>query len=695
MTFKTSLGLLCISILFNNCSLGQENSTMHKYTNELIEETSPYLLQHAHNPVNWHAWNEKNLKEAKKLDKPLLISIGYSSCHWCHVMEHESFEDEEVASYMNANFYCIKVDREERPDVDQIYMTAANIITGSGGWPLNCFALPDGRPFHAGTYFPKNNWLRVLEGVHFEYSKNRNKLEEYADKLTQGIRLQETAITDNSPEILRAELISESMDGWKTKWDMQYGGMKGAPKFPMPINLECILYYANLHEDQQADEFVQQSLNKMAFGGIFDQIKGGFSRYSTDGIWKAPHFEKMLYDNAQLLSIYSKAYKKSKNPLYLEVINKTIAWLESEMLDPSGLFYSALDADSEGEEGRYYVWSKKQLHIALDSLYPIAESYYSVNEIGAWELDKYILMRSLTTEEVASIHKLEVQELQEKILQIESILNQFRNNRVRPGLDDKCLSGWNGLLLSGLVEAYKVTENTHFLELAENIGKALIKNQIKSNKLYRSYKAGISSIDGMLEDYVFVSQGLLDLYTLNSDEQFLKNSQEVFKLAFDLFYDEEKEIFYFNTENELIVRTAEIHDNVIPSSNSAMVQLMYTYGLLEGNQKYMELAQRITGKVQKNIASYPSGHANWSIAHMRMNQRYSEVVITGKNAENLYREMMQLNLPNTIIIWTNRESQLAIFKGRLNKTETSIYVCNKGSCKLPVKSIEEALQILN
>ncbi len=695
MTFKTSLGLLCISILVNNCTLGQEKSTMHKHTNELIEESSPYLLQHAHNPVNWHAWNEKNLKEAKKIDKPILISIGYSSCHWCHVMEHESFEDEEIAAYMNENFYCIKVDREERPDVDQIYMTAANIITGSGGWPLNCFALPDGRPFHAGTYFPKNNWLRVLEGVHFEYSKNREKLEDYADKLTQGIRLQESAISDNKSEVLKAEVITESLNTWKAKWDMQYGGMKGAPKFPMPINLECILYYAHLYDDQQADEFVQQSLNKMAFGGIFDQIKGGFSRYSTDGIWKAPHFEKMLYDNAQLLSIYSKAYKKYKNPLYLEVINKTVAWLESEMRDPSGLFYSALDADSEGEEGKYYVWSKKELQVALDSLYPIAESYYSVNQIGAWEKDKYILMRSLTTEEVASIHNIDNEQLREKIRQIESILNTFKNNRIRPGLDDKCLSGWNGLLLSGLVEAYKVTTNPQFLDLAQNIGHALIKNQIKSNKIYRSYKAGLSSIDGMLEDYVFVAQGLLDLYTLSSNEQFLKNSKKVFELAIELFYDQEKEIFYFNTENELIVRTAEIYDNVIPSSNSAMVNLMYTYGLLEGNHKYLELAQTITGKVQKNITSYPSGHANWSIAHMKINQKFSEIVITGPNAESIYSEMMKLDLPNTIILWTMKESQLPIFKGRLNRTETQIYVCNKGACKLPVKSIEEAQQLLN
>ncbi len=691
MTLSKSFLFILVLISLGSCAQNDKNSEMHQYTNDLIHETSPYLLQHAHNPVDWHAWNAENLKEAQELNKPILISIGYSSCHWCHVMEHESFEDAEVAKYMNEHFYCIKVDREERPDVDQIYMTAANIITGNGGWPLNCFAMPDGRPFHAGTYYPKNDWLKLLQTVDLQFTRNRSKLEDYASRLTQGIRLQETAISDNLASPLNYDALISAVNEWKSQWDMEEGGMNRAPKFPMPSNYNFLLDYNHFESDQVVDDFIQLSLQKMAFGGIYDQVGGGFARYSTDKLWKAPHFEKMLYDNGQLLSLYSKAYRKYKNPLYQEVIDQTVNWLKNEMLDESGLFYSALDADSEGEEGKFYVWKANEFGL-LGEDEELIKAFYEVNKKGLWEHGNNILLRKKSYSEIAEQFGVDESDVREKVKRANKLLYEERSKRVHPSLDDKCLTSWNGLVITGLAEAFKTTNNKDYKVLAINCLNALIKSQVRDDHLLHSYKSGISSIDGMLEDYCFMAEACLSVFEITGDETYAEQAKQITEMAIELFYDADKEMFYFNVENELIIRTTEVYDNVIPSSNSAMAHVLYQVGLLYGNPRYLEISQTMIGKVQKNIGEYVGGHSNWGAAHLNYSKRNYEIAIAGKDAESVAQEIQQLALYNCWVTYSTKKSKLPLFEGRYQKGKTLIYVCESGACQLPVESLDEALK---
>jgi uncharacterized protein YyaL (SSP411 family) len=695
MTKNYVLLLLNFTLVLNSCGQQDKTKTMHKHTNDLIKETSPYLLQHAHNPVNWHAWSEKSLAEAKQLDKPILISIGYSSCHWCHVMEHESFENEEIATYMNEHFYCIKVDREERPDVDQIYMTAANIITGGGGWPLNCFALPDTRPFHAGTYYPSEGWLQLLQSVDLQYTNNRDKLEDYATRLTKGIALQETAISDNTSQSLDSKVVIKAVEDWKNMWDMKEGGMNRAPKFPMPSNINFLLDYSYHFTDSYTDKFIQTSLQKMAYGGIFDQVGGGFSRYSVDAIWKAPHFEKMLYDNAQLLTIYAKAYKRYKNPLYLAVIEKTVNWLQREMLDQSGMFYAALDADSEGEEGKFYVWSAAQAKATLGSDFDLASEYYQIGGKGEWEHGNSILLREDSDADIAKKFKLTEKELQRRIALINNKLLVKRSKRIRPGLDDKCLTAWNGLLVTGLSEAYKATGTEMYKTVALQCMDALLRTQVEKDRVWHTYKAGRPTINGMLDDYVFVGEACISAFEISGNEHYLEQANMLTKSAIVKFYNPDKEIFYFNEENELIVRTAEVHDNVIPATNSAMAHLLHGVGLLYGNTRYLNLAENLIGKVQENMSSYPGGHSNWARAQLKFTMPFYEIAIVGPSALKLTKELQANDLPNTTIVFSTSKSNLPIFEDRLVKGETKIYVCQKGVCQLPVETISETLTILN
>jgi uncharacterized protein len=667
---------------------------MHTHTNDLIHESSPYLLQHAHNPVDWHAWNIDNLSEAKHLDKPILISIGYSSCHWCHVMEHESFENDAIAAYMNENFYCIKVDREERPDVDQIYMTAAHIISGNGGWPLNCFALPDSKPFHAGTYYPAAGWLKLLQTVHDQYQQHREKLNDYATRLTKGIRLQETAISDNPTEKLDAKEIVKTVENWKTSWDMTEGGMNGAPKFPMPSNLHFLMDYTHQFTDTYTDSFIQLTLEKMAYGGIFDQLAGGFSRYSVDALWKAPHFEKMLYDNAQLLTIYAKAYKKYNDPLYLEILTKTTEWLVHEMRDASGLFYAALDADSEGEEGKFYVWKTKEVLELLGEDYELARIYYQVDGKGMWEHGNNILLRNHHPSEIAQQLDITEENLAQRIGQINEKLLADRSTRVRPGLDDKCLTAWNALLATGLAETYKATGNADYKIRALTCIDALLQLQVQANQIWHTYKAGNSTINGMLDDYAFTAEACIAAFEISGDEYYLNAADMIIQRAIHTFYDVEKELFYFNEQNELIVRTTEVNDNVIPSTNSAMAHVLHSIGVINGNTYYLELAENLIGKVQSNISTYPSGHSNWARAQLKYTMPYFELAIVGTDAEKIAQQLQSKNLPNTLILFSVAPSNLPIFANRWVNDKTLIYVCRLGMCQLPVEHLSEALALL-
>jgi uncharacterized protein len=668
------------------------------YTNALIHETSPYLLQHAHNPVNWQPWGEKALNQAKTENKLLLISIGYSACHWCHVMEHESFEDPEVAQIMNNHFICIKVDREERPDIDHIYMTAVQLLTGRGGWPLNCIALPDGRPIWGGTYFQKENWMQALATVSKFYDENPNETLEYAAKLQEGIEQNSLVPISGKNAGIDPLLLPGLLKKWQNSFDTKNGGTKGAPKFMLPNNWQFLLRAGQEFQDEKIVEQVNLTLQKMAFGGLYDQIGGGFARYSTDEIWKVPHFEKMLYDNAQLLQLYAEAYQTDPNPLYQQVVSETIEFLKRELLSPESGFYSALDADSEGEEGKFYVWTKDELVQILGSDFALFGDYYNINSLGFWEYNQYILIRNEEDHSFAQKHQLAVEDLETKVQLWKQLLLKEREKRISPGLDDKILTSWNALTISGLVSCYKAFGNPEYLELALANANFLKKRLFDGDDhLFRSYKNDQAKISGFLEDYAFIIEAFTAIFEVTGNAEWLNKARQLTETAFNDFYDVEKSIFYFTAQQQtdLITRTIEIHDNVIPSSNSVMAKNLFRLSYLLDQPNYLKTAQKMLNLVTANMADYPSGYSNWSQLALDLTGDHFEVAIVGEKAISLLNELQKNYLPHVIFCAGITENNLPLLKSRFVSGKTLIYICQNNSCQLPVETVEEALAIIS
>ena len=672
----------------------------HQYTNELINETSPYLLQHAHNPVNWHAWNDETLELAKKENKLLLISVGYAACHWCHVMEHESFEDPAVAAIMNENFINVKVDREERPDVDQVYMDAVQLLTGRGGWPLNCVALPDGRPIWGGTYFPKDKWTNALTQLADLYKNEPEKAEEYAVKLTEGIQ-QTGLITLNEDEAIFNEAeLKLAIDNWLPTMDMKNGGRTGAPKFPMPGNLKFLLRYAVQSGDQEIMDYINTSLTKIAYGGIFDHVGGGFARYSVDDHWHVPHFEKMLYDNAQMVSLYSNAFLVTKDPLYKEVVYRTIDFVEAELYKDIGAFYSSLDADSyneegELEEGAFYAWNKEELSLILGDDFELFAKYYNINGYGKWEDNKYHLIRSVSTETFCKENDIVKSDLEEKLKKWQFTLSKERNKRDSPRLDDKTLTSWNALMLKGYVDAYRVFNEDRFLEVALKNGHFIQNKMVKEDGgLYRNFKNGQSNIEAYLEDYATVIDAFISLYEITLEESWLQGAKQLADYSFDHFYDDTSKMFFFtsNKERGLISRKIETDDNVIPSSNSIMANNLFKLGHYFGNKHYAENAKIMLNNVKQTAVSYGSGASNWLNLYSNYLGDYYEVAIVGPEADQRLKEINKVYFPNKLIVGSFKESSLPLLEYKYNENETTIYVCIDGACKLPVNETGKALK---
>lgn len=669
---------------------------MAKHTNDLINESSPYLLQHAHNPVNWRPWNDETLELAKKENKPLLISIGYSSCHWCHVMEHESFEDEQVAKIMNDDFICVKVDREEHPDVDHLYMDAVQLVSGHGGWPLNCFALPDSRPFYGGTYFPKEHWINVLKKVASEFGQNHEQLEEFATKLTQGVKAAGMVEMNPAEPLFHKESIEAMVQRWRAKFDPVWGGEKQAPKFPMPINYQFFLHYAELASDNELKKHVHNTLSKMAQGGIYDQIGGGFARYSVDETWKVPHFEKMLYDNGQLLSLFSKAWLSFQNPDFKKVIYQTVDFLEREMFDTkSGAFYSALDADSEGEEGKYYIWTEVELKKLLSAdEFEFAKSYYNINERGHWEDGNFILLRSGSDQDFANEHSITLKDVQQKEKDLNEKLLAEREKREKPGLDDKSLTSWNAMTTAGLVDAYTAFDEKHFLDLALKNSEFLIHQLNDDGSLWHSYKNGKSRIIGYLEDYAFTIEAFIKLHEATFEENWLHLAKKLTQYAMSNFQNKETGMFYVNDskENNLVVQKMETQDNVIPAGNSTMAHNLYKLGKLLDNGIYRTTAETMLNNVQNEVVKYGGAYSNWALLMTQFIFPFNEIAITGERSHELRKEITQHFLPNCIITGGDEKSDLPLLRDRLVEGKSFIYVCRDFTCKLPVEKVEEALE---
>ena len=681
----------------------QMDTTTHKYTNHLIHETSPYLLQHAHNPVNWYAWGDEALEKAKKENKLILISIGYSACHWCHVMEHESFEDEATAKIMNELYVCIKVDREERPDIDQVYMNAVQLITGQGGWPLNCFTLPDGRPIYGGTYFPNAQWNDVLIKLADFYKKNPGKANETAEELTHGIKASDVIKINTNEAKFTIEDAKATYEPWATLFDPIEGGPNRAPKFPLPNNYLFLLHYYHATKDKSAFNQIKVTLDKMAYGGIYDQIGGGFSRYATDSLWKIPHFEKMLYDNGQLVSLYSEAYQLTKDALYKQVVYETLEFIEREMTSPEGGFYSALDADSEGEEGKFYVWGKPELETLLKDKFPLVSDYYNVNNIGFWEHGNYILLRKKTDAEIAKVHGLTLEQLQKEIASAKKIMLAARKKRIRPGLDDKQLTSWNALMLKGYVDAYTIFNEQHFLSTALNNAEFIL-TKLRNpggglNHILPSPDGeglGVRSINGYLEDYCFTIEAFIALYQATFDEKWLITARQLMDYAIAHFYDKTSGMFFFTSDIDkaLIARKMELNDNVIPASNSSIAKGLFLLGNYYDNNDYKKMASKMLNNVKENMPRYGSGYSNWGLLLLQQALPFYEVAIVGADAEKKRKELSLYFIPNKIVAGSKTANALPLLQDRYVDGRTLIYVCENKVCKLPLEKVEEALKLM-
>ncbi len=682
-----------------SCNRKQNNQETYEYTNDLINESSPYLLQHAHNPVDWKAWNKETLDKAKDENKLIIISVGYSACHWCHVMEEESFENEAVAKLMNDNFISIKVDREERPDIDQIYMNAVQLMTGKGGWPLNCIALPDGRPIFGGTYFTKEEWIKALTELSNLYKNNPKKATEYADKLIKGIQESQLIAVNNDEAIFKKSEVFTSVKLWQKNLDYKDGGLLGEIKFPMPGSLHFLLRYSIQNNDKSIQKYVQTTLTKMANGGIYDAIGGGFARYSTDAKWHIPHFEKMLYDNAQLVSLYSDAYLATKDDLYKKTVIETLDFVEKELMDINGAFYSSLDADSKNkekklEEGAYYVWKQEELQAILKSDFHIIQEYFNINESGLWENGNYVLFKNQLDKDYAVENKLTLKELESKVKNWKQILLTARNKRERPHLDNKTLTSWNALMIKGYVSAYRAFKNPHYKTIALKNANFKINNQLnKDGSLNHSYKEGKSSISGFSEDYATVIDAFIAVYQITLDEKWLNKAKQLTDYTMTHFWDKKTNMFYFTskTSTNLIARKMEIADNVIPGSNSILAHNLFLLGHYYSNETYAAIAQKMLNNVKGDALQSPAEYYNWLDLMLNYTDDYFEVAISGKEAISKTNQLQSYYLPNILIAGATKNSKLPLLENRFIENETYIYVCVEKTCKMPEKEVVTAV----
>lgn len=660
--------------------------------NALIHETSPYLLQHAYNPVNWYAWEADLFNWAKKENKLILISIGYSACHWCHVMEKECFEDEAVAELMNEHFINIKIDREERPDIDQVYMSAVQLMTGQGGWPLNCFVLPDGRPIYGGTYFPKQKWMQLLSNLISLKNNNPNKVDEYAGELINGMLKVELINTGSEKKEIKKDFLFQSLTNWKKLLDHEEGGMQKAPKFPLPNNYLFLLRFAHLNKDEELMKHVHLTLKKMAFGGIYDQLGGGFARYSVDANWKVPHFEKMLYDNAQLISLYAEAYQQSKNQLYKKVVFSCIDFINKELKSVNESYYSALDADSEGIEGKFYTWTKEEVMDLLNKdEFLVFSNYYNINEIGYWEDEQYILVRNKTEQELAFELQMTVSDIENQLLSATNKLIEVRKKRIKPGLDDKQLCSWNALYLNALVNVFKVFGDSILLEDAIKLADFLKLKFKNGEGLYHSFKNDKAKINGFLEDYAFIIEAYISLYEQSGKEEWLKEAKRLTDFTISHFYDETSGYFYFTSDEdpELILRKTELSDNVIPASNSQMARNLFRLHKHYYLPEYEEMSKRMLSGMLDEISHYGSGYSNWAILLMEMTYPFNEIVFTGKNHHALYSKFQHYYQPNSIIARAFEPSDLPLIHSRFDEHKSLIYICENQTCQLPLTEIND------
>ena len=689
--------------------------------NNLQYERSPYLLQHAHNPVHWYAWKPEAFERARAEKKPILVSIGYSTCHWCHVMERESFENEDIAQFMNEHFVNIKVDREERPDVDAIYMEACQILTGGGGWPLNCFLTPEGKPFYAGTYFPprpafnRPSWIQLLQHLSNIWQKEPQKAIDQAENLMRHIERNDGLFIKNAdaPEDLRTVSFQQSdldaiFNRLKQDFDPLEGGFGGAPKFPATMAIHFLLNYHYFSRRPEAIEHALLSLDKMIHGGIYDQIGGGFARYATDRAWLVPHFEKMLYDNALLISVISEACKwaqenadhsaeaAARAGLYRETIEETLRYVAAEMTHPAGGFYSAQDADSEGVEGKFYVWEQSEIKQILGPESELFCAFYGVTEAGNWE-EKNIIWRPSGYEAFGSANNIGVTELKTRLQHCREKLFAVRSQRIWPGLDDKILLGWNALMCSAHIAAYKALGHDAYRRTAARNMDFLLEKFAKpgarDGALLHTWKDGHAQYDAFLEDYAFLIAALIDLYETTFELNYLRQAEKYTRLVLSYFYDSTTGLFYFtgSDQTDIVLRKKDLQDNATPSGNSTMVHNLQRLGILLGRTDWREMAREMLLRVEDAIRKYPRSFERWALAMMMEVHPYHEIAVLGKNAFGKAAAIQGFFLPNSVIAASEQiTDELPLLAEKVaGDTDALIYVCRDFSCQRPVTGLDD------
>ncbi len=683
--------------------------------NRLINEKSPYLRQHAYNPVDWYPWSEEAFEKAVKENKPVFLSIGYSTCHWCHVMEKESFEDEEIARILNENYVPIKVDREERPDIDSIYMKVCMLMTGHGGWPLTIIMTPDKKPFFAGTYFPKeSNYGRVglkdiLLHIADLWKKEKDALSKRAQAILDHIKedIQEKEITQIEPE----KLIHRAFLELKSRFDRNYGGFGDRPKFPTPHNLMFLLRYWKRYKNEEALQMVEFTLKKMREGGIYDHIGFGFHRYSTDEKWILPHFEKMLYDQAMLIMAYTETYLATKNQFYIEVAKEIASYIKRDMTSPEGAFYSGEDADSEGEEGKFYVWSYDELKQILEDDFELFRNVYAVYPEGNYREEatgeitgKNIIFLKDNLENLSTKLNIPLDQLKDRIEHMRKKLFEIRKKRIHPLKDTKILTDWNGLMIAALAKLAQATKNKEYINMAQKATDFILKNMKKEDgTLYHRYKDGEVKYEGTLDDYAFFMWGLLELYETTFNEQYLFEFRGLLNQLFEHFWDKENGGFYMTADyvEDVVIRPQELYDGAIPSGNSVSFYNIVRFSRMLALEDLEQKARQIVQAFSKEISVLPSAYTMFITGLDLLTNGTTEVVIVAQEEDSkpfinvVHRDFY----PFTLVVLKTPSSKLGCFSGFLNtlsikEGKPTVYVCRNFSCSPPIYSPTELEAIL-
>lgn len=683
------------------------SATENKKANHLASEKSPYLQQHVYNPVDWYPWGDEAFERARKEDKPIFLSIGYSTCHWCHVMERESFEDENVAAYLRENFISIKVDREERPDVDAIYMAAVQAMSGQGGWPMTVFITPDLNPFFGSTYFPpepkfgRPSFLQLIGKIAEMWKNDKQSLIESSQALTEAIKANSKAAT--GAELLSKELVDRCYQYFYQAYDPNEGGWGNAPKFPRPVQFEFLFNYYFNYKEEYAKEMALHTLRKMANGGMRDQLAGGFHRYSVDTYWRVPHFEKMLYDNAQLIHAYVDAYQITHDPFYSDVASDTIDYILREMTSSEGGFYSAEDADSEGEEGTFYVWTSQELRDMLDPFdAKLALYYFGFMPQGNFEHGKNVLHVSHTIEEAASAFEVSIEEINASLRKTREKLHAERAKRIRPHLDDKILTSWNGMMIGAMARTGAVLKKPEYVKAAEKSASFIWDNLRKDGQLMHRYRDGETKFPGYLETYAFLIQGFIHLYNATLDTLWIERAVELQQEQDAKLWDSESGAYFMSQpSSDLVVRTKNEYDGAEPSGNSVAANNLLELATLTGDDSYADRADRTVNALLASVQQYPFAMPLLMVAGQRILQGSKEIVLSAEARSGLAEYVGELRarfLPGVgVLVNTPDASPISEFaKSQITIGGMSTaYVCKEKACELPTTDLAAFKEVLD